>query len=139
VRKSWEVEVVPLTASHLEELGDPELCVYLNDFAFCALRDGAPIAAGGIAELYWPGRGHAWFAHRADDWDWHNWPPVTRAVKDAVDRALASGLFRRVEMTVYDSDEAAKRWAAHLGFTAEAKHARLMADGSDGWTYARIA
>lgn len=133
------VEVVPLTAEHLEVLGDPELAVFLNDYAFCALLEGWPVAAGGIADMYWPGRGHAWFARADGDFDWHLWPSVTRAVKDAVERALASGRYRRVEMTVYDGDAAAKRWAQHLGFTPEALHPKLMQDGSDGWTYARVA
>lgn len=129
---------MPLTQAHLDALGDPELGVYLNDFAYCALRNGVPVAAAGIADLYWPGRGHAWFSRREDDWDWHLWPLVTRAVKAAIETALINGRYRRIEMTVYDRDEAAKKWAEHLGFVAEAKHEKLMEDGSDGWTYARV-
>lgn len=139
VDKSSVVEVVPLTAEHLDSLGESELSVFLNDYAFCALRDGVPVAAAGIYDMYWPGRGHAWFARRADDWDWHLWPAVTRAVRGAVDMAISSGRYRRVEMTVYDRDDAAKRWAEHLGFKPEALHQKLMQDGSDGWTYARVA
>ncbi len=126
-----------MTAAHADALGDPELAVYLGDEAWCALVDGAPVAAGGIFEPYWTGRGHCWFARREEGFDRRWWPQITTAVKAAADRALASGRCRRIEMTVHDSDDAAKRWAERLGFAAEAKCAKLMQNGSDGWIYAR--
>ncbi len=105
--------------------------------AWCAFVDGEPVAAGGICERTWVGRGHCWFARREEDFDRRWWPQITAAVKAAADRALATGQYRRVEMTVHDRDEVAKRWAVMLGFSAEAKCAKLMQDGSDGWIYAR--
>lgn len=131
-----EVVIVDLTGDHLDAMGRSELRPFLNDFAFCALSGGQPVAAGGIVEYYWQGRGYAWFADRAGGFHRRLWPAITRAVRRAVELALENGKFRRIEMSVYDRDEKAKRWAERLGFVAEAKHAKLMADGSDGWTYA---
>lgn len=70
--------------------------------------------------------------------DWRMWPPITKAVKSAVESSLRTGRFRRVEMTIYDRDEKAKSWAKQLGFYPEAKCRKMMQDGSDGWIYARI-
>ena len=136
-RRSWAVEIVDLTQEHCNILGDPELGVFLGDFAFCALYNGMPVAAGGIAEPYWSGRGHAWFAKKEDGFNRRWWPTVTAAVRDAADRGLSSGKFRRIEMTVNDNDEKAKKWAVRLGFHPEAKCAKLMQTGEDGWIYAR--
>ncbi len=130
------VAIVPLKAEHLDAIGDPELAVFLNDYSWAALDEGGPVAAGGIYDLYWPGRGHAWFSARGD-MDWRNWPEVTAAVKAAVDRALVSGRYRRVEMTCYAADEKAHRWAERLGFYREANCLKLMVDGSDGVVYVR--
>lgn len=129
-----------LTKDHLDALGEPELEGYLGPYAFCALNDGKPIAAGGISEYYWHRRGIAWFTKGCDGgkWDWRWWPPITRAVKKAVELALESGLFRRIEMTIYDNNDEAKRWAVHLGFKPEAFCRKLMDDGSDGWIYAIV-
>lgn len=134
------VEIRELTIDHLLRMDLSKLAIYVNDFAFSAFADGKYIAAGGIIDLYWPGRGHAWFAKSklVDEWNWRWWPPITRAVKKAVELAFDSGKYRRIEMTIYDRDDAAKRWAGHLGFKAEGFHQKFMQDGSDGWTYGRI-
>lgn len=133
-----DVKIVPLKPSHLEALGDAELCVFINDTSWAAIADGEAVAAGGICEPYWPGRGHCWFAKRPGHFDFRWWPSVTRAVKAAADKALESGMCRRLEMTVYDDDDAAKRWAEKLGFHAESECKRLMQDGRDGWMYVRL-
>ena len=96
-----------------------------------------PVAAGGIYEQ-WPGRGYCWFAAREGGFDRRLWPSITQAVKAAADRGLSTGTFRRVEMTIYDSHEAAKRWAVKLGFRPEALCEKLMPDGSDGGMYVRV-
>lgn len=58
------IDIVPLTAAHLEILPLPEGLDRRSYFskgsaAYCVLADGVPVLAGGVVNLKWR-RGEAW-------------------------------------------------------------------------------
>lgn len=125
------VEIVNLTEELAEQLGQPQLSSFINDFAFCALLNGIPIAAGGIHKI-WEGRGYAWFCK--GNVPMKAWPSITRVVESKA--KLALGIYNRIEMTIYDDQDKACNWAKRLGFSQEGpKHKYLMPNGQDGWVY----
>jgi hypothetical protein len=129
------LQIVDLNIGHLHVLDRVDLAdVVIGAFSFAALIDDIPVAAGGIVENMWPGRGYAWFiSSGVPRWAWGG---ITRAVKKAVDIAIESG-FWRVEMYVRADHNEGCMWAQRLGFSQEGLHPRLLADGSDGWIYGR--
>ncbi len=95
------------------------------------LLDGEPLMCAGMIEL-WKGRAFAW-SYLAEHAKRH-----FRAVHKVALENLAEARWRRVEMAVDVRDPAAKRWAAHLGFSYEGTHKAWTTDGRDVEMWARV-
>lgn len=108
--------------------------VAIGRFSFAALVDGVPVAAGGIIQCMWPGRGYAWLISKNPPcWAWVG---ITRAIRKGVEMALDTE-YHRLEMYVRENDLKARAWAELIGFQCEGFHPGLFSDGGSGYSYGR--
>lgn len=137
------IELVPLTPELLRAvepqpmqrmpLEQAEALSAPTGRAFAVLADGAPVAAGGVLEL-WAGRGHAWglLSLAAG--------PHMRAITRATRSFLDSLPCRRVEMAVDAAFPQAIHWAYMLGFQCETPEPMrcYTPDGRAAYLFARV-
>jgi hypothetical protein len=135
------VNVVPLTPAHLLAIrdrlqpaqahlageidGDGYARMLIdNGPAFAVLRDGAPVAAGGVMD---DGRGKAtaWSLLTPEA------GPIMRTITRLVRGFFMAGQWRRAEIMVRADHIEGWRWARLLGFEFEGTLRKWGADGAD--------
>lgn len=115
-----------MTAAHGREI------LAQRGLALTVLRDGAPISAGGIMEI-WRGRAYAW-SYLSDLALVH-----MKWVHRAAFQGLQQASWSRIEMAIDPAHHGAKLWAAHLGFDFECLARKWTMDGRDAELWARVA
>ncbi|HLG87054.1 MAG TPA: hypothetical protein VKZ79_07645 [Alphaproteobacteria bacterium] len=105
-------------------------------FGFALLDSGYIVGAGGVMEL-WPGRGLVWMTPGIHA-EWRHFRRALAHARRWLGALQASGRFRRLECTVDACDQAAYRWAHHLGFVLEARLRAYAPDGSDHFLLVRF-
>lgn len=100
--------------------------------ALQVLRDGVPVAAGGLVEIR-PHHATAWAYVGADA------GPAMVALTRAVRRVIGARAYERVDTTVRASFDAGYRWATLLGFDDIALLRKWGADRSDHILFERIS
>lgn len=101
--------------------------------AWCALQDGAPVAAAGFIEM-WPGRATAWAVFGPVDKRY--WLRMTRAAARGV--ARAGTRWRRIEAYVDAGFPEGCLWARMLGFAPESRMAAFSPQGRDALMYVKL-
>lgn len=138
------MNVVPLTAELLQQI-EPQPMQRLpaaemvnamlapTGTAWCAVVDGAPIAAAGVVEA-WENRAYGWGLIGAQA------RPYMRQITRATRARLDSLPYRRIEMAVDAGFKQAIQWAFMLGFDCETpepmKH--YTPDGRAAYLFARV-
>lgn len=129
------IAVQPGQAGELAAIGDLRLHGHhlcQRGPAFQVLRDGVPVAAGGLVEIR-PHHATAWAYVGADA------GPAMVALTRAVRRVVGSRAYERVDTTVQGDFEAGHRWAEMLGFERVATLRRWGADRGDYTLFERIS
>jgi len=99
--------------------------------AFTVLREGRPVAAGGLVEVQ---------SHYATAWALvgSDAGPAMTAMTRAVRRVIAARAYERVDLTVRADFEAGQRWAWLLGFEKVATLRKWGPDRSDYTLYEKV-
>jgi len=98
---------------------------------YSAFAGARVLACAGIVE-FWPGRSQVWSLLA------HDWTRYTKTIHRAVKQFLAGYHVRRLECIVDPRDDAAQRWAEHLGFHFEGRMPAYTPQGDTQYMLVRF-
>lgn len=132
------VEIVPLTAEHLDRLPLPcglDRRAYFSEGSIsrCVLADGEPVFAGGIVNLMW-NRGEAWIL--PTPFFRQHFKSCYRLMRDAIPHMAFRGRFSRVQAVCACGTSSIL--FRHLGFNYEGRMSRFGPNGEDCFMWAKV-